>query len=118
VTGTDVAAIIGAIALLVTSIGGLIVSVRSSRRVAEVKVAVDENRLTVNDTHAMVTQVDAAVNGKPPGATTMVSQVQDLHDETFPRVDENGDALLPLVRRLVVQMEAHIEAAKERDRER
>ena len=32
-------------------------------------------------THGLVVEVDKAVNGKPPGDQTMVSQVQDLHDD-------------------------------------
>ena len=114
-TGTDVAAILGGLGILLSSVGAFIVSLRSSKRVAEVKAVVVENRQTTNDTHAMVQQVDAAVNGKPPGATTMVQQVQDLTNQAFPQPEfTNGDALLPLVRRLVIQMESHIAKAEAR----
>lgn len=52
--------------------------------------------------------IDTAVNGKPKGAQTIQSQVDDLHSdrpkppEVTPEI--NGDALLPLVRLLVADM--------------
>ena len=51
-----------------------------------------------------VDQIDHAVNGKPPGATTMVSQVQQLHDDKFP--SPNGDAVLPLLRQVAADVAA------------
>jgi hypothetical protein len=108
-SGTDIAAVLGGLALLVSSVTAAFVSVRSSRRVQEVKGEVLLNRATTNDIHTMVKQVDAAVNGKPPGETTMVQQVQNLTDQAFPKVlPVDQDALLPLMRRLVEQMDSHL----------
>ncbi len=76
---TGVAAIILAVSALITSLG---------------------TYRTVKTTHALMGQVDRAVNGKPPGATTMVQQVQDLTDQAFPPPVENGDAVLPILRRI------------------
>lgn len=50
-----------------------------------------------------VKAIDHAVNGKPPGATTLVAQVQDLHDEKF--IIEDA-AVIPLLRRLVEEVNA------------
>ena len=75
-----IASVITAAAVLVTAIGTLPI---------------------VRRTHEMVKQVDAAVNGKPPGSTTMVSQVQDMHDKTFPEPQPiNGAAILPTLKRM------------------
>lgn len=49
-----------------------------------------------------VDQVGHAVNGKPPGATTLVSQVQDLTNKAFPPQE---DAILPLLRRIAAAVE-------------
>jgi hypothetical protein len=46
--------------------------------------------------------VSHAVNGKPPGATTLVSQVQDLTNKAFPPEE---DAILPLLRRIAAGVE-------------
>ena len=59
---------------------------------------------TVKATAVQVGQIDNAVNGKPPGATTMVAQVQELHDDKFP--PPNGDALLPLLRKVAADVAA------------
>ncbi len=56
------------------------------------------------DTNAKATQIDHAVNGKGPDATTMVSQVQEMHDKDFPIVTDD-DAVLPLLRRVAVALE-------------
>lgn len=58
-----VAGVIGAVALLVTALGTLIVGIRTSRK--------------ITTTHAMVAQIDAAVNGKAAGAPTISEQVKD-----------------------------------------
>lgn len=79
-----VAQLVTSLALLVGAIGGF----RVARRVK---------------------QIDAAVNGKPPGETTMVKQVQDLTDKAFPPDPGNGDAVLPLLRRLVADFAEHKE---------
>lgn len=59
-----IASVITAVAVLVSSLGTLRITRRS---------------------HKLMVSVDRAVNGKPEGAQTMGSQVQDLHDEM-----ENG----------------------------
>jgi len=92
----NVAAFVVAIALLITASSGAYAQIRSVRKVAE--------------THGMVKQIDAAVNGKPPGATTMVSQVQDMHDRLPPVT--NGDAVLPMLRTILAKMEAEAEGKK------
>lgn len=53
---------------------------------------------TVDATHAMVRQIDSAVNGKPPGDAPMVQQVQDLHDQIPPREPE--EAVIPLLKKM------------------
>jgi hypothetical protein len=53
-----------------------------------------------------VEQIDTAVNGKPPGGQSMVSQVQDMHDEKFPDQKLPEPAILPLVTKLASQVEA------------
>ena len=53
------------------------------------------------DSTDLLRQVDRAVNGKPPGASTMVAQVQHLHDQQFPPLDMDDDeAILPLLRKI------------------
>lgn len=61
-------------------------------------------RRMVESTHAMVVQVDRAVNGKPMGEETMVAQVQDLHDRE--PAQEDADAVLPLLRQLASDVAA------------
>jgi len=52
-----------------------------------------------------VSQIDAAVNGKAPGETTMVSQVQDIHDAMPTELTPPTPvAVLPLVQ----QIHAHL----------
>lgn len=95
--GIGVAAIIVAIG---TSVAAIVTSVRAGRLVTNEVVP------ALADTHHMVRQIDAAVNGKAPGAAPMVDQVQDLHDQIpTPEVPEPHDALLPLVRMLVADMQ-------------
>lgn len=81
------AALITAIAVLVAAISGAYVSIRTTR--------------TVKETHAKVAQIDAAVNGKRPGETTMVSQVQDLHDQ----LPAKQEAILPMLKRLIADVD-------------
>jgi len=89
-----VAAIIGAFAGLITAIAGAYVLIRTSKTVVRTEEQVAE-------THILVRQVDRAVNGKPPGASTMVAQVQHLHDQQFPPLDMDDDeAILPLLRKI------------------
>lgn len=56
-----------------------------------------------------IAAIDHAVNGKPVGAQSIQSQVSDLHSDRPPPpqipVEVNGEALLPLVRRLVAYIE-------------
>ena len=86
---TGIAAVITAAGVFIAACAAAYVTVRTSR--------------TVKETHAMVKQVDAAVNGKPPGATTMVAQIQQLHDDKFPPPEET-DALLPLLRKVAADV--------------
>lgn len=61
----------------------------------------------VKATQGKVLEIDHAVNGKQPGAQSMVSQVDDLHKEIpIPLIPEavNGAALLPLVKELYADM--------------
>jgi hypothetical protein len=58
----------------------------------------------VNATHTKVEQIDQAVNGKGPGESTMVSQVQELHDKSFPPPVDQGDAVLPLLRKVYAEL--------------
>ena len=51
-----------------------------ANRAAEVADKVAEVAEKAGETHAMVQQIDRAVNGKPPGETTLVKQVQDMTD--------------------------------------
>lgn len=81
------------LAAVLTAAAGLVAAVTAL-------VSVLRNGKTARDTHGMVKQIDSAVNGKPPGGTTMVSQVQEMHDQAFPAPVENGDAVLPTLRRL------------------
>lgn len=46
-------------------------------------------------THALAVSTDNAVNGKESGEPTMVSQVQDLHDQL-----PEGNGMLPTLRRI------------------
>lgn len=102
--GIAIAAIIAAVG---TSTAAIITSIRANRLVAKEVVP------ALAETHHMVTQIDAAVNGKAPGASPMVDQVQDLHDQIpTPEPAEpavNGGALLPLVRLLVADMQRRAE---------
>jgi len=94
----DWPALITSIAVLVATVGTVYVNVRHLRPIRR-----------------EVGQIDAAVNGKSPGQTTMVSQVQEMYDSDFPErtVDrENGDAILPILRGLAAEMaklNAHLE---------
>lgn len=81
-----IAALIAALGVFAVGIAATISMLRTSTR--------------VKDTHHMVTQIDGAVNGKMPGETTMVSQVQDLHDH-MPGDDHIPEAVLPLLKQLV-----------------
>ena len=76
----DLAALIGALAVLVTAVTGLVVGIRNSRRLATV--------------HTLVEQVDAAVNGKKPGVPTISEQVT------------NQEAVLPLLKKVSDQVTA------------
>lgn len=73
--------------VLVAAIAGAVVSLRSVH--------------TIKATHAIVKEVDRAVNGKPPGGTTLVSQVQDMTDAA----GKSEDAVLPLLRRIAAALE-------------
>ncbi len=81
-----IAAVVTATAVLIAAGASAYVTVKSTR--------------TIKQTNAMVHQIDAAVNGKPPGSTTMVDQVQALTNQAFPKEEVNGDAMLPLLRKL------------------
>lgn len=65
--------------------------------------------VVTKDTNVKAKEIDRAVNGKAAGATTMVSQVQDMHDDTFPlalTADEiDSAAVLPLLRRIATKLE-------------
>jgi hypothetical protein len=74
---------------LFTSIGTLILLAR--------------NRNEIRAGNADIRDVNHAVNGKLPGAASIQSQVSDLHDERFPQPqepEENGEAVLPTLRRI------------------
>ncbi len=86
-TPGEVAALITAVGVLIAAMAGAYATVKSTR--------------TIRATHTMVQQVDAAVNGKAPGESTMVSQVQDLHDAIPPE-----EAVLPTLRRIEARLEA------------
>lgn len=84
-----IAAVITAIGVLVAALGSTYINIKSTK--------------TIKATHGMVKEIDTAVNGRKPGQTTMVSQVQDLHDDRLP---VEHDAILPMLRRLIIEMEA------------
>lgn len=69
------------IALIVTAIGGVIIGIIQALKIAR-----------------RVQQIDTAVNGKPEGGATMVSQVQDLHDAAV--LSPTPPAILPLVQQI------------------
>lgn len=104
-----IATVLTAVGVLVAALAGAYVTVRSTKQIRE--------------THETMKQVDAAVNGKPPGAQPMQSQVTDMHvgdvlrdEREVIRDDLQGirdagqveyeDAVLPLLRRLVELTEA------------
>lgn len=86
-------AALAALGVLLTGAGSIYTAIRTGR-----------TQRTVQATHVTVREIDRAVNGKPPGATTMVSQVQDLHDEQFPAPQTNGAAILPTLARMEEQL--------------
>lgn len=85
-----IAAVITAVGVLVAALAAAYVSVLNTRR--------------IKATEVMVKQIDNAVNGKPPGASTMVSQVQDLHNQLPQPVTDL--AVLPLLRKVAEDLEA------------
>jgi hypothetical protein len=82
------AALLGALGVFITALATAYVTIRAAR--------------LGRTTHEMVRQIDHAVNGKPPGSTTMVQQVQGLTDKAFP---PDEDAILPLLRRIAAGVE-------------
>ena len=104
-----VAATLTGVALIITQIAALVTALRSAK--VQRGIALDQAVMHTDQTamHAKVTQIDTAVNGKAPGETTMVSQVQDLHDNQFPaptNTNSNSDALLPLLRKVADKVNA------------
>ena len=92
---TGIAALITALAVLIAACGSIYISIRTTR--------------TVKQTHGMVTQIDRAVNGQPPGGQTMVSQVADLHKE----IPESGpDSIRALLAKLIIDVD-ELKKAKE-----
>jgi hypothetical protein len=81
-----IAAIITAAGVFVAALASAIVTIKSAR--------------TIKQTHGMVQQIDNAVNGKPVGGTTMVSQVQDMTDRALRQNGEAADAIAIVVRRI------------------
>jgi hypothetical protein len=58
---------------------------------------------TTKATHAIVKEIDRAVNGKPAGETTMVQQIQDLTDTAAS--EPEPDAIVPMLKRILEQLE-------------
>jgi hypothetical protein len=87
----EAAAIITAVSALIAVIGNIYLQTRHIKPIAQA-----------------VRQIDSAVNGKPPGATTLVSQVQDLTDQAFPPPEEftNGVAMKEMLLYLVAKEKA------------
>jgi hypothetical protein len=59
------------------------------------------NGRRIGATHAEVQEINHAVNGKPRGAQSIQSQVQDLHDDRPGEPPPGGRALLPMMEELV-----------------
>lgn len=98
---------------LFSDVSGLLTAAGTALLAGATFTSVFRNSKKIDSAHkkldvqgAQITQVDAAVNGKPPGETTMVSQVQDIHDKQFPLPVENGDAVLPRLQRIEALLRA------------
>ncbi len=94
-------------AVLVTALGGVIMQFRTAAKITD-------THSTVQDVKHDTGQIDRAVNGQPPGTTTMVQQMQDLTDKNFPPqepVNGNENAMLPTLQRI----EAFLKAQAERE---
>lgn len=98
--GGDISEILVAAAAVIGASGTFYSTVKNSRQIEKVHGIAAEMA-------PKVTQIDAAVNGKPPGETTMVSQVQDLHDQIPAPVPpvEDQDAVLPLLKKVLAELE-------------
>jgi len=67
ITGADIAAVLGGVAVLLTAATGSVVSVWTLRRIHRLE--------------PMVEAIDRAVNGQPAGTAPMVEKVKDIDEE-------------------------------------
>jgi hypothetical protein len=89
-------------ALLITAVGGFIAVVTPAFIVLRRELRVN-NRVTAA-THELTRHIDHAVNGKPAGAQTLQNQVGKMYAREFPPPEENGQAVLPLLRQVAGEM--------------
>ena len=96
-------------ALLLTALGGFVVVVTPAfialrRELRDnTKVTAETHEVTA-ETHELTRHIDHAVNGKPAGAQTLQNQVGKMYAREFPPPEENGQAVLPLLRQVAGDM--------------
>ena len=79
-----IASLVTAVAVLVAVVGNIFLTRRQ----------LNKHGITLGD-------IDHAVNGKPPGETTLVSQIQDITDQNL-ALDDVG--IVPLIRLIATEI--------------
>jgi len=90
----DAGEVLLGLAAVIAALSAAYVSVTNTHRLKQV--------------HRIAWQIDRAVNGKPPGASPMVSQVQRLYDQIPKPIEKeevNGAAMLPLLRDVAITLQ-------------
>jgi hypothetical protein len=92
-----ITAVFAGLGILTAAVAAAIVAVRLPKAVAATHAAVVENTEVTTAAAVKIGQIDAAVNGKPPGAETIGSQV------------ETAVAVLPLLVRVAERLEVPVD---------